>query len=119
MLEFYTHIYPVARKEHKCEFCRQIIPKGKRYSCETGKYDGDMFTRKLCSECSNILQDFCQENGYDEFDWWEVSDWLQEAYCQDCQNREECEIVPEQCNAIKKNYSNEIAKEMYETMNEN
>lgn len=116
MLDFYKQMYPVARKEHTCEFCHCIIQKGKRYSCETGKYDGEMFTRNLCSECSAILHDYCKEYGYEEFDWWGISDWLRDNHCLDCENMDNCSISPEQCCRVKEKYPNEIPHSLYENV---
>lgn len=116
MLDFYSHTYPVARKEHECEFCHCVIPKGKRYSYEKGKYDGDIFARKLCPECNSILYDYCNENGYEEFDWWTISDYLSDTYCFDCQNREECNVSPEQCEIIREDFPCEIPKKLYEVV---
>ncbi len=47
MMEFYNQSLPKARKDHVCEFCGKKIHKGEKYSYESGKYDGDMFVRKL------------------------------------------------------------------------
>lgn len=116
MLDFYTQRYPVAQKEHECEYCHCIIPKGKRYSYETGKFDGDMFVRKLCPECRAILNDYCNENSDEEFDWWEVSDWLSDIYCSDCQKRENCDCIPEQCDLIKGEFPSEIPPKLYEVI---
>lgn len=116
MLEFYRQRYPVARKEHECEYCHRIIPKGERYSYEAGKFDGDMFSRKLCSECMSILNDYFIENDVEEFDWWEVSDWLSDTFCFDCPNRKSCNARPEQCDTIKGQFPSEIPKKLYEVI---
>lgn len=113
MMDFYSQTYPIARKEHKCEFCHCTIPKGKRYSYETGKYDGEMFTRKLCPECNGILADYCNEHGYEEFDWWGITDWLSDTYCYDCPNKDSCNITPEKCEVIKGEFPHEIPEKLY------
>lgn len=108
MLELYSHTHPIARKEHECSFCHCIIPKGKRYSYESGKYDGDMFVRKLCPECNRMLHDYFEENKDEEFDWHDISNWLKDTYCCDCPNKEGCGLIPEQCNIIRGNFPDEI-----------
>lgn len=117
MLELYSHTYPVARKGHECEFCHCVIPKGKRYSYESGKFDGDMFTRKLCPECNGMLHDYYEENRDEEFDWCAVSDWLSDTYCYGCPNCEECNVIPEQCDIIRGNFPSEIPKKFNEIVN--
>lgn len=108
MLEFYNQSQPKARKDHVCEYCEQKIHKREIYSYETGKYDGDMFVRKLCLTCKNILDGFCRDSGEEEFDWWCVTDWLRDLYCCDCghgTNRyDDCEMQPQNCLIIRKKF---------------
>lgn len=104
MLDFYNQKYPKARKEHKCELCNNVIRKGEKYSCESGKYDGDMFTRRLCLTCRRILEAYCLESGCDEFDWWEITDWLHDKYCNNsCDNYDDgnCDEIEVQCPIIR------------------
>lgn len=107
-IDFYNHTYPKARKEHKCEYCGKKIEIGQKYSYETGKYDGDMFSRKLCLTCENILAEYCKSKGYGEFDWWAVSDWLSDLYCYDCEHgtkgKDDCECIAQKCSLIRDNF---------------
>ena len=118
MLDFYNKSYPKARKDHVCEYCGQKISRGEIYSCETGKYDGDMFTRKLCLACENILKEFGNESGGNEFDWDWVSDWLHDTYCHDCEHgikeKDDCEYHACNCPLIR-----EIFKPKEDTENAN
>lgn len=43
-----------ANKDHKCNYCNGIIPKGSVYQKSTLKYDGDIYTWKNHCECSDI-----------------------------------------------------------------
>lgn len=87
MMEFYNQKNVKARKLHYCEFCGKTIGAGEVYSCETGKYDGDFFTRKLCLPCSNMLDAFCRENGDEDFQWDWIQEWLYDQYCsEECRN---------------------------------
>lgn len=108
MLDFYNKSNPKARKDHVCEYCGKTIHKGEIYSYETGKYDGDMFARKLCLVCENILDAFIKEVDADEFDWWEINDWLRDLYCYNCEHRADgkdgCEIQPQNCHIIRKRF---------------
>ena len=107
-MDFYHHTYPKARKEHKCEYCGQKIEIAQKYSYETGKYDGDMFSRKLCLTCENILEEYCKSAGYEEFDWWDVSDWLSDFYCYDCKHgtreNDDCQYNTQNCPLIRMNF---------------
>lgn len=47
MLEFYSSYIRTARKPHKCEYCQKDIMIGEKYSYESGKFEGDFFTRTL------------------------------------------------------------------------
>lgn len=108
MLEFYNQSKPKARKDHVCEFCGQAIRKGEKYSYETGKYEGEMFARKLCLVCKNILDNFCNESGDEEFSWDWITDWLCDLYCYDCEHgtkgKDDCEMQPQNCPLIRKKF---------------
>ena len=77
MLECYSEVVKKARKEHKCECCDLIIPKGKLYSHASGKYDGEFFTRKLHARCQEVLNKYIsEESPYGEFHWDWVHEWI-------------------------------------------
>lgn len=67
-----------------------------------------MFVRKLCLVCKNILDEFGRESGESEFDWWNVTDWLSDFYCYDCEHetkgKDDCEMQPQNCPLIRKNF---------------
>lgn len=108
MLEFYNQSQPKARKGHVCEFCGQTIHRGEKYSYESGKYEGDVFVRKLCLACKNILAGFCGDSEEEEFDWWCVTDWLRDWHCCDCEHgingNDDCEVRPQNCPLIRKRF---------------
>ncbi len=83
MFEFFSSALPIARKEHTCEYCKKTIQVGEQYSVESGKYDGDFFTRKLCICCKNILDEYCSEVE-PEFTWDDIDEWLADKHCSKC-----------------------------------
>lgn len=85
MMEFYTESEHKARKPHKCDVCDKTIYPGSEYVRQTGKYDGDFFTRawhKDCSEVMNYYFDFLSCD--DEFDYDGVYYDVQESLCRSC-----------------------------------
>lgn len=104
MSDFFNQKNVKARKIHKCEFCEKKIQKGETYSYESGVFDGDFFSRKLCLECNNMLTQFCKENGYGEFSWDWIEDWIHDLYCYECEKKEDCELIPKQCEIIRKDF---------------
>lgn len=110
-MDFYNQTYPKARKEHVCEYCGKKIKAGQKYSRETGKHAGDMFARKLCLTCDNILEEYCKTHEYGEFSWWDVSDWLGDSYCHDCKHgtsgNDDCQYNTLSCPLIRKNFEPE------------
>ena len=58
---------PVARKQHRCIWCGQAIPKGEKYRYTTGVYDGDMQANHWHFECSDAQQTDARETGEYEF----------------------------------------------------
>lgn len=49
---------PKARKEHKCNECKRIIPIGDKYLREVTLYDGEVETYKTCKDCESIRSNF-------------------------------------------------------------
>ena len=43
MMEFYNDAVHKATKNHKCDLCCHLIPKGQKYHRQSEKYDGDFF----------------------------------------------------------------------------
>lgn len=109
MLDFYNRSNPKARKDHVCEYCGKTIHKGETYSYETGKYDGDMFARKLCLVCENILGTFIKDLDDDGFDWWEVDNWLRDYYYCNCEHernqKNDCKIHARNCPFIREKFT--------------
>lgn len=89
MGDFYRHTYPEAKKQYECECCEKRIEAGERYSSETGKSDGEVYTRRLCIPCSNILTAFLEKTGAETFGWWEVFDWIRDTYCAECEYKKD------------------------------
>lgn len=106
MLEFYTDEYPKARKPHTCEFCGRTIERGERYAKQTGKCDGEFFSRSLCQTCDKILNAFFLDADDDYFTWDEVHEWLYEAHCEQCGQHDRCQLRrgDPSCGIIRKNY---------------
>lgn len=105
MLEFYTDVIHKARKEHKCEFCNDVIKVGKKYHRQSGKYDGEFFDRKIHMECDNMISEYCSENReYDDISYDAVNDWVYEKHCQACPDNDECELLFNDCKLIMNYY---------------
>lgn len=111
-MELYRIEYPVARKQHRCEFCGKKIEPKEQYSLEVGNFDGDFFVRKLCLPCNGMLSDYMASlpSGETEFEWWGVIDSLADEYCISCPDAELCEIKthPQTCETVRKLYEPKI-----------
>lgn len=55
-----------ARKEHKCMFCCQPIPKGTTYLNSTHKYEGTIYDWKTHKHCGEIADKLAMYNNCDE-----------------------------------------------------
>lgn len=58
---------PVARKEHKCIWCGQLIPVGERYHREHSIFDGRFQDHRWHNECWDAAQQFFRESHDNEF----------------------------------------------------
>ena len=86
-MEFFTSKIVTAKRQHTCEACGTTIAIGEKYRKETGKWEGDFFSRAWCSDCSNIMDyyfDFLTTEC--EFDYWEVQDNICEKFCYPCKH---------------------------------
>ena len=111
MLEFYNDKVQRAKKEHKCEFCNQIIKIGEKYHRQSGKYDGDFFDRCLHMTCNKMISTYCaEEKEYEDISYDGVIDWLRDKHCNDCSEDEECSISMFKCKKITDNYQEEAEK---------
>lgn len=67
------------RKEHKCEFCGEIIQKGEEVHYTSGIYDHAFINYYMCKRCDDFIDthdecfDSIQENGFEYGDYW---NWL-------------------------------------------
>lgn len=66
MIEEIERNQPIARKEHRCDFCRGIIKKGEKYDNATLKYDGSLYRWKSHLHCLELASTVAAE--YDEGD---------------------------------------------------
>lgn len=113
MLEFYNSYIRTARKAHKCEYCEKNIMVGEKYSYESGKFEGDFFTRTLCVPCLKMLNAYTDDVDDDTFDWWAVSDFLSDNYCDKLcgqEKRHDCDKSPEHCEKIRTEFTDEQEK---------
>lgn len=86
MLEFSSHSYPVARKEHRCDLCCSEIKVGEEYSRFSGMYEGRFFDHKHHLLCERIISQYCDHVGDNEYDNDNVIDWVTEIVCGDCEH---------------------------------
>lgn len=61
--EFSVEEFHIARKEHKCCECGEIIKPGQKYQKISGLWDGHFSRFKTCMPCYNIRENYCS-NGY-------------------------------------------------------
>ena len=72
MLETLEDTYPKARKNHICNFCAGLIPRGDKYHYQVIVNDGDIYTWKShlhCDEIANVMDmyDFAYDDGLDAY----------------------------------------------------
>ena len=61
--EFESLTEPVARRNHICCECHEVIARGMKYERVAGKFDGDMYVVKTCSVCAEIRDAFASDHG--------------------------------------------------------
>ena len=68
MIENISNSHPVARKDHICDLCGCVIPKGEKYRLQTNVYDGRIYNFACHSDCDEVASrlNFYGECDYDE-----------------------------------------------------
>lgn len=68
-MDFGDTIFPIARKEHRCEYCYGPIPKGEKHSQFKGKWGGEWQNWRMHQECYDVylgddpIDGFCPGDG--------------------------------------------------------
>jgi len=55
------HRRPVARKAHRCEWCRTAIERGERHELDVGIYDGAFYATRMHSDCREAAGESADE----------------------------------------------------------
>ncbi|MGN1338831.1 MAG: hypothetical protein ACI4WS_00930 [Oscillospiraceae bacterium] len=98
-MEFYSESKHRSRKKRFCELCGRVINAGDYYYSERGKFEGEFFSRDMHVHCHNIEQEFCNEVD-NEFSWDQITDYIQDNYCTNCENWEERDCFVTECPKI-------------------
>jgi len=64
MAQFIKEATHIARKEHRCLFCGDIIKKGERYNVWMSAEGGEIVTDKYHENCAYAIQNFCEGEEY-------------------------------------------------------
>jgi hypothetical protein len=51
MSDFGDTRWPIARKDHRCEWCGVVIPAGTKHAQFAGRWDGEWQNWRMHSEC--------------------------------------------------------------------
>jgi hypothetical protein len=73
MSDFFNRRDLVARKPHRCDQCRKMIPVGERHTYSAGRFDGDFQTSREHIECREAWIELARVR---EVDWWDPRPFL-------------------------------------------
>ncbi|MGN1217925.1 MAG: hypothetical protein ACI4TD_08110 [Phocaeicola sp.] len=83
MLKEINRTKPIARKQHKCNFCGGVIEKGEMYDNTTFVFDSSAYTWKSHLHCLNIasyIDDYSDEGiTEDDFATW-INEYVYENH---------------------------------------
>jgi hypothetical protein len=65
---FARHSAPKARKDHQCESCGLLIPKGYVYNRIDGLHDGEMGSLKTHIECDTAFHKAMKQCPYSDYE---------------------------------------------------
>lgn len=105
MIDVINSKTPIARKQHRCDYCGGTIEKGEKYQNDTIVYDGDVYTWKShlhCMALTSEMWDYKTDEGLsdDDFQRW-IDDYVLEYHynhekddiCEEWQNKSVAELA--------------------------
>lgn len=118
MLECYTKNIARAKNRHTCSICGAPIEVNEKYVAYRGKTDGEWFRDSYHLVCQNIIDNFLDDTGEDEYSFAEIDEWLHDLKCHECDkhNKEtnDCECYnigfPIRCPKVRKYFEEEDAE---------
>lgn len=87
-MEFYSENERKANKDYFCACCGRKIKAGEEYFRETGKWDGEFFSRAIHIQCHMMEAEYRTEAEY-EFLWDDIYDYFFDEYCSRCSAADE------------------------------
>lgn len=67
-MNYLRESYPVAKKEHQCDWCGGKIYSGKKYKTVVFKYDSELVDWKSHLKCDILADYICHIREFDEMD---------------------------------------------------
>lgn len=112
-MEELSRTQPIARKQHRCDFCAGIIEKGEKYDHSTYSSNGSVYTWKSHLHCLALTSEMdCNEDGISSDDF---EEWVHE-YVHDNHYDNELDDVSEKW---RDQSVSELAKIIYNEISEN
>ncbi len=68
MSDFYSSTFPIGRKDYRCEWCGETIPKGEKHMHFVGVWEGEWQNYRMHDECTEQYHIDCSEDGFYPFE---------------------------------------------------
>lgn len=88
---FKTLIIPVARKEWKCNLCKERVEIGKRYTHYVNRRPHEIINYRFHNECFMMVMAYCNEKKRSTFTPQTVAKWIRSKCCDAC-GEQDCSI---------------------------
>lgn len=114
MAEVLQEKSPIARKEHRCDYCGGTIHAGERYMNQTLVYDGTVYPWKSHEHCYSLTSyiEYDPDYGISEDDF---QSWVNEYVAENHFDKEKDDIADGWCDKSVP----ELAKMIYEEIKKN
>ena len=87
---FRTMVRPVARKDWKCNICKERVTIGERYTHYIDRRAHEIINYRFHNECFGIVEAYCTERKRTSFTPQTVRKWALKTFCESC--KEDCPL---------------------------
>lgn len=93
-----------SKRWHQCHICGDVMDAGRAYWYESGKHNGNFFTRATCDLCHTIRDKMYEAENISEYDTLDISAFVANDVCSNCDDYDDCDLSVFDCRKVREHY---------------